>query len=96
MTTTETHFFNLLWATDVDRRLTAAVALDRSIRASVETLTTLLAAYVNHRDGPTRPRLIQEAAETLHSLTGILAELETSVNVRLPDLRGPSTQDTGD
>jgi hypothetical protein len=37
MTTTETHFFNLLWATDVDRRLTAAVALDRAIRASVET-----------------------------------------------------------
>lgn len=96
MSHSESDFYTLVWATDVDRRINAAIGLDRATREAVESVSNLLAAFLNHANVNTQPRLIMGAADTLHFLSGLLDELETSRNVRLPILQDQSASQAGD
>jgi hypothetical protein len=96
MNNTESQLFDLLWTTNVDRRINAALTLDRSIRKAVESLSTLLADYLNNSNGKTQPRQIQEAAKAIDDLSGLLVELDLAWNVRLPALKGRLAPPAGD
>lgn len=96
MNNTELHLFDLLWSPNVDRRINAALSLDGSIREAVESLSTLLADHLNNSNGKPQPRQIQEAAEAIHNLSGLLVELDLTWNVRLPALQGRLAPPAGD